>query len=301
MTNKQGYGYFCLLLATLFWGGNYLFGKILSTDIPPIVLNYARWFPAALILLLLFSKRSCQFTPVIRQHWRILTALSLLGIVIFPVFLYQGLQTTTSLNASIYLAVVPIFVLFLNRLVFGDPIDFTGLTGALFSFVGVLWLLSRGDIQRLTQLEVNQGDLWALGSALSWSIYCCLIRLKPAQLPNTVLLTTLVCMAMLLFTPLFIWQYQQLPPAFFSTLTPTQYSIIAYLIIGPSILSYGFWNYGISLVGADKGAAFTNATPLFAALLGVLVLNETLAFYHMISAGLIIAGLLLCNRKSCSS
>lgn len=69
MTNKQGYGYFCLLLATLFWGGNYLFGKILSTDIPPIVLNYARWFPAALILLLLFSKRSCQFTPVIRQHW----------------------------------------------------------------------------------------------------------------------------------------------------------------------------------------------------------------------------------------
>lgn len=115
---------------------------------------------------------------MIRQHWRILTALSLLGIVIFPVFLYQGLQTTTSLNASIYLAVVPIFVLFLNRLVFGDPINFTGLTGALFSFVGVLWLLSRGDIQRLTQLEVNQGDLWALGSALSWSIYCCLIRIK---------------------------------------------------------------------------------------------------------------------------
>ncbi|SPY32035.1 RhaT protein [Pasteurella canis] len=24
---KQGYGYFCLVLATLFWGGNYLFGK----------------------------------------------------------------------------------------------------------------------------------------------------------------------------------------------------------------------------------------------------------------------------------
>ncbi|EJS86733.1 hypothetical protein AAUPMC_17540, partial [Pasteurella multocida subsp. multocida str. Anand1_cattle] len=79
-----------------------------------------------------------------------------------------------------------------------------------------------------------------------WSIYCCLIRLKPAHLSNTVLLTTLVCMAMLLFTPLFIWQYQQLPPAFFSTLTPTQYSIIAYLIIGPSILSYGFlelWDF----------------------------------------------------------
>ncbi|WP_248289816.1 hypothetical protein [Pasteurella multocida] len=101
------------------------------------------------------------------------------------------------------------------------------MTRALFSLVRVLWLFSRGDIRRLTHLEVNQGDLWALGSAPSWSIYCCLIRLKPAHLPNTVLLTTFVCTAMLPFTPLFIWQYQQLPPAFLPTLTPTQYSITA--------------------------------------------------------------------------
>ncbi|MGC6405468.1 DMT family transporter [Bisgaard Taxon 45] len=297
MTHKQGYGYICLLLATLFWGGNYLFGKILSTEIPPIVLNYARWFPAALILFVLLSKRTLQFTPIIRQNWLILTALALLGIVIFPVFLYQGLQTTTSLNASIYLAVVPIFVLFLNRFVFGDPIRSAGLVGALLSFIGVLWLLSRGEMQRLTQLAINQGDIWALGSAISWSMYCCIIRFKPADLPNTVMLTTLVLIAIVILTPLFIWQYQYLPPAFFSTLTTTQYGIIAYLIIGPSILSYAFWNYGISLVGAEKGAVFTNATPLFAALFGMLVLNETLALYHIISACLIIAGLLLCNRK----
>ncbi|MGC7589006.1 DMT family transporter [Bisgaard Taxon 46] len=295
---SEAYGYFCLVLATLFWGGNYLFGKILSTEIPPVILNYVRWFPAILILLFLFARRTFTFCDVIRKHWLILTALAVLGIAIFPVFLYQGLQTTTALNASIYLAVVPIFVLFLNRVFFGDPIRAMGLTGAFLSFIGVLWLLSRGEIARLMQLEVNQGDLWALGSAISWSLYCCIIRLKPAVLPNTVMLTTLVCIAMLLLSPLFIWQYQQLPPAFLTSLTPTQYSIIAYLIIGPSILSYAFWNYGISLVGAEKGAAFTNATPLFAALLGVLVLNETLAFYHIISAGLIIVGLFLCNRRA---
>ena len=42
--NKQGYGYFCLILATLFWGGNYIFGKILSQDLHPIILNYLAGF-----------------------------------------------------------------------------------------------------------------------------------------------------------------------------------------------------------------------------------------------------------------
>ncbi|SPY32034.1 EamA family transporter [Pasteurella canis] len=78
MRQKQGYGYFCLVLATLFWGGNYLFGKMLSNDIAPILLNYSRWLPAAFILLLLFGKSLPQFFPIIRQNWLILTALALL-------------------------------------------------------------------------------------------------------------------------------------------------------------------------------------------------------------------------------
>lgn len=298
MRQKQGYGYFCLVLATLFWGGNYLFGKMLSNDIAPILLNYSRWLPAAFILLLLFGKSLPQFFPIIRQNWLILTALALLGIVIFPVFLYQGLQTTTTLNASIYLAVVPIVVLFLNRLIFSDPIRPMLLLGAITSFTGVLWLLSHGELNRLYQLDINQGDLWAIGSAISWALYCCIIRLKPATLPNTMMLTAQVCIAMLLFTPVFIWQYLQLEQNFISTLSSHQYWIIGYLIIGPSILSYAFWNYGISIVGGAKGASFTNATPLFAATFGILVLNEQLHTYHIVSACLIVVGLWLCNKKA---
>ncbi|MFD1805131.1 DMT family transporter [Pasteurella oralis] len=298
MRKKQGYGYFCLILATLFWGGNYLFGKILSNDIVPIVLNYTRWLPAAFILLFLFGKNLPTYFPLIRQNWLILTALALLGIVIFPVFLYQGLQTTTALNASIYLAVVPIVVLFLNRLIFADPIRPMSLFGAITSLVGVLWLLSHGELRRLYQLAINQGDLWAIGSALSWALYCCIIRLKPVSLPNAMMLTAQVSVAMLLFTPVFIWQYLQLDHNFISKLNSHQYWIISYLIIGPSILSYALWNYGISIVGGAKGAAFTNATPLFAAIFGILVLNEQLHTYHIVSACLIVIGLWLCNRKA---
>ncbi|HBO38465.1 MAG TPA: EamA/RhaT family transporter [Pasteurellaceae bacterium] len=292
-----GYGYFCLILATLFWGGNYMFGKMLSNDIAPVILNFSRWFPAALILLLLFGKRLPMYWHTIYKTWKILTALAVLGVIIFPVFLYQGLQTTTALNASIYLAIVPIVVIFLNRVAFGDKIRPVVLLGAMISFIGVLWLLSHGELRRLLVLDVNRGDLWAIGSAIAWAIYCCVIRLRPADLSNPVMLTVQVTIAMLLFTPVFIGQLMITENAVWTGITSQQWWIILYLIIGPSILSYAFWNYGMTIVGGTKGATFTNATPLFAAVLGILVLNEQFQSYHATSALLIIAGLVLCNRK----
>lgn len=274
-----------------------MFGKMLSNEIPPIILNFSRWFPASVILLLLFGKRLPPYRQVIHKTWKILTALAVLGIIIFPVFLYQGLQTTTALNASIYLAVVPIVVVFLNRLVFGDPIRPSVLLGAILSFIGVLCLLSQGEFQRLWRLDINQGDLWAIGSSVAWSIYCCVLRLRPAELPHSVMLTIQVTIAMLLFTPLFLGQLAVSDSAVFTRLTAQQWGIILYLIIGPSILSYAFWNYGMSIVGPAKGAAFTNATPLFAATLGILALGEQFRLYHVSSALLILFGLLLCNKK----
>lgn len=190
--------------------------------------------------------------------------------MIFSVFLYQGLHTTITLNASIYLAVVPIVVLFLNRLIFADPIRPMGLFSTMISFVSVLWLRSHGELRRLYQLNINQGDYGQGGSAMSWALYCYIIRLKPVSLPNAMMLTAQVSMAILLFTPVFIWQYLQLNHNFISKLNSHQYWIISYLTIDPAILSYAFWNYGISIVGGAKSATFTNATPLFAAIFGIL-------------------------------
>ncbi|CDF98339.1 Putative RhaT protein [Avibacterium paragallinarum JF4211] len=271
---------------------------MLSREVDPIVLTYLRWFPAALILLVLFAKRTLPFLPIIKKTWKILTALSLLGIVIFPLFLYQGLQSTTALNASIYLAVVPIAVLLLNRLVFGDKIRPLMLAGAVVSFFGVLCLLSQGDPQTLLQFNVNKGDLWAIGSALSWAVYCCIIRLRPTDLPNAVMLTLLVAIAMLCFSPVFLWKALTASEPIMSQISTSHWAMIGYLVIGPSILSYAFWNYGISLVGGAKGAVFTNVTPLFAALLGISVLGETLYPYHLISGVLIILGLMMCNQRN---
>lgn len=90
-------GYLSLIAATAFWGGNFVLGKVLSGTVPPITLTYIRWFPATL---------------------------------------YQGLKTTTALNARLYLAVVLVLVLFLNLLVLKEKIKPLILLGRSSAYLG---------------------------------------------------------------------------------------------------------------------------------------------------------------------
>ncbi|WGE89438.1 DMT family transporter [Actinobacillus arthritidis] len=288
-------GYVSLILATAFWGGNFVLGKVLSNVIPPITLTYIRWFPALIILAVAFYRPTIQSLPTLKSAKKVMWSLGMLGVVLFPATLYQGLKTTSALNASLYLAVVPVLVLFLNLWVFKEKIKPMILSGALLSLIGVFWLLSQGNLEKLMNLQINHGDLWTITSAVSWAIYCCIIRLRPANIGNTAFLTALVGLAVITMTPLFVYEFWQSSAEILQNLTAYQWFGIAYLVIGPSILSYAFWNFGIAIVGSAKGAVMTNFTPLFAALFSILVLNESVKIFHIISAILITTGVLICS------
>lgn len=297
MNSNLRLGYLSLVLATAFWGGNFVLGKVLSGVIPPISLTFLRWFPALIILALLFFRPTLQAWNVTKEHFTIMWLLGMLGVVIFPATLYEGLKETTALNASLYLAVVPVVVLFLNLWVYKEQIKPIIFLGAVLSLIGVIWLLSQGEVSRLATLNINRGDLWAIGSALSWAVYCCVIRKRPINISNTAFLTTLVGLAVMTLTPFFIYEYTTGSAKIIENLTALQWSGVGYLIIGPSILSYAFWNYGIAIVGNAKGAIMTNFTPLFAALFSILLLGENVQSYHIVSTVLITLGVMICGYK----
>lgn len=290
-------GYLSLIIATLFWGGNFVLGKVLSGTIPPITLTYLRWLPAFLILAILFYRPTLRAMKELKSGLGVMWILGLLGVILFPATLYQGLKTTTALNASLYLVVVPVLVLFLNWIAFKEKIRPIILAGAIISLLGVFWLLTQGDMFQLAHLSVNNGDLWAIASTISWAVYCCVIRLRPNGISNTAFLTILVGLAVITLTPFFIYEYFTESANILVNLTALQWSGVGYLVIGPSILSYAFWNFGIAIVGSAKGSVMTNFTPLFAALFSILLLNESVQSFHIISAILITVGVLICSYK----
>ena len=82
------------------------------------------------------------------------------------------------------MSATPSMVLLINRLFFRDPVSGRNWLGVAFSTLGVMILLFQGNPLHAASLHTFAiGDLWAMGSALSWALYCSLLRLKDRRIP----------------------------------------------------------------------------------------------------------------------
>jgi len=80
------------------------------------------------------------------------------------------------------------------------------------------------------------------------------------------------------------------------TLTLNAVLALGYVAVLPSALAYYCWERGVAKLGAQLAGQFVNLTPIFAAILAVVLLGESFHVYHALGLALLIAGLWLNNR-----
>ena len=83
-------------------------------------------------------------------------------------------------------------------------------------------------------------------------------------------------------------------------LSPKAALAILYTAIFPSLLAYLFYNRGVELLGPSKAGAYINLVPLFAAVLGLLILGEQPHHYHFFGFVLILSGVAIVSRQRAS-
>ena len=91
--------YIFLVLAVLFWSGNFITGRYISTSIEPMQLSFYRWF---FVLVLLLPYIFINYKDLIlgfKKDSLLLVVFGAFGIAGFNTFLYYGLQTTSATNA----------------------------------------------------------------------------------------------------------------------------------------------------------------------------------------------------------
>lgn len=292
--------HFLLILSTLFWGGNYVVGRLLVFQMSPILLSEIRWLLAAFFLFLLYHRDIKQAWPSIKESVGSLFFLACCGQVLFPLNLYIGLQYTTPLNAAIYLSATPCLVLSINKWVFKDYVSQGNIFGVLLSSVGVLYLITEGKFANLKELGMlNKGDLWAIGSAISWAFYCSFLRIKNKKITSRVFVTLSALIGALILLPISVLAII----CDHSIISRIQLNLpimvgILYLVIFPSWLSYLFWSKGISVIGATRGEVYTHMVPLFGGMLSIIFLGNPLHNYHIIGAAWIAIGIYFCSKST---
>ncbi|VTQ61851.1 Uncharacterized inner membrane transporter yicL [Campylobacter jejuni] len=292
--------YLCLTLAACFWGGNYVVGHFLVTQADPIVLSEARWMLTAFLLVGLYFRQVKKQWPEMKKAKGTILFLALCGQVLFPMTLYIGLQYTSSLNAAIYLSTTPALVLLINKFIFKERISSRNITGVVLSSLGVVWLVMQGDLLHVETLKnLNRGDVWTMGSALSWALYCAFLRIKPKSVGgNAFVAVSAVTGALVLLPILAFSSLNHIHQELRTYMSAGFLSGLAYLVVFPSWLSYLLWNKGIQAIGATRGEIYSHLIPLSGGVLSILFLNIPLHNFHLVSAVLIASGIALCSGKA---
>ena len=291
----------------LMWAGNAVVGRMLVGHVPPQTLNFSRWVLAA-VLLAPLGWHALRNLREIAAAWPYLLAIGCLGVGAYNAFQYLALTTTTPLNVTLIAASMPLWMLAVGAVGFGQRPAPRQLAGALLSLAGVVLVVSRGSWATLVDVQLVAGDLYILIAALSWAIYSWLLARPPAALrppsretlqawgwAGILLLQMLFGLlaagaaaageALLIDTPPIDWHNGWLGAA------------LLFLAIGPSIVAYRCWGLGIALGGPALAAFFANLTPVFAALLSALLLGEAPRGYHAMAFALIAGGIVVSARQ----
>jgi drug/metabolite transporter (DMT)-like permease len=285
---------FALIAAMLLWGGNYVAGKALASDVAPVTISFWRW-ALALLVLLPFSLGSLrQHQALLLAHWRLIAATGATGIAGYSLCLYLALTLTTAINALLFVSTAPLLITLVSRWVFRDRGTPWQLFGTLVSSLGAVVVVAHGDAARLTALRFNRGDLWILMGVFAWVVYSVLLRQRPATLLTLPFFTASVAAGVLLMTPLVGWQFAR--GERLELTVPTAAGLL-YVAFGVSALGYACWTRAVAALGPERAGTFLHLIPVFGTLMATIFLAERLAPYHLMGAALVAGGLRLAGMR----
>ena len=204
--------------------------------------------------------------------------------------LFSALDLTTVSRASVIFYSMPVWLALAAHFTMPeDRMNGFKLLGLILAMSGVaLALLDRSDASANLL-----GDFMALGAALCWAgIALCvkvtpLNKVPPAQqlmfqvvVSTPVLLIAAVVSADLLRDP-----------------QPIHYVGLLFQIIAVASLGFLFWFWLLTIYPASSVASFSFLSPVFAVLLGWLLLNETVGLRVWVALLLVASGIYMINRR----
>ena len=288
-----------LIIPPLLWAGNAVVGRWVHDLVPPMTLNLLRWVLAFMILLPLAWPVLRPASPV-WPGWRRYTVLGLLAIGLYNALQYLALKTSAPMNVTLVAASSPVWMLGVGWLGFGQRVSPRQMLGAVLSIAGVAVVLSRGEPAQLAALRLVPGDLYVLVATASWAVYSWMLS-QPRDPPGLRGDWAAFLMAQLIFglgwAGLFAAAEWTLTPAVIHWGWPLALAL-AYVAIGPAIISYRCFALGVQRVGPAMAGFFGNLTPLFAALLSAAFLGEPPRLYHGLAFALIVGGIVVSVRRT---
>jgi drug/metabolite transporter (DMT)-like permease len=287
--------YLLLSLAVLSWAGNWVIGRGMRHEIGPVAMAFCRWSLALVLLLPVCWHELRTKWPVVQRNWWRLALLGVIGAMAFNTMIYTGLQYSPNTNTTLFNSIVPVYIVVISWLAFGERISLRQGIGIAVSAFGVLIIISQGDLSTLRQMRFNVGQIWVLVAMLLWAIYTVLLRWRPRELSASAFLASMLLLSLPALLPFYGWELYSRGGFALSLSTV---ATMAYFATVPSVFAYLLWNRGVAQVGANRAGLMAHLLPIFTVALSVVFLGEQVYAFHFAGALCVFSGIALMSGKS---
>ncbi|WP_449241863.1 DMT family transporter [Desulfovibrio sp.] len=279
-----------LLTTVVLWGLSYPAMKTAVTALDPQAVMWARMVVALLTLLPVATR---VWPRMRRADLPALAAMCLLMPCAYFFFESNALRYTTSMQAGIVSATVPLLVAVGAWMFLKEPLTARALAGLLLALAGVSLMSLQG---RATETASDP----LLGNALEVCAMICaagsmLVLKRLSTRYGSWALTMLQTVAGVLF-------FLPGAPVLFDRWEPLvqggQVWILLFLGAGASLGAFGLYNWGMSRMEAGRASAYINLVPVMAVVFGWLFLGESLSQGQVWAALLVLAGVGLSQMRS---
>ncbi len=274
-----------LTLAMLIWGSSYVAMKVALQAYDPSVILFARMAIASVLFLLRW--RILRF-PSYKQDWKWLLLLGLCEPCFYLTCEAHALVYTTSSQAGLITALLPVFVTIAAHVFFHEKIGMRMLVGFIVALGGIVVLSIRTGASQQAPNPLLGNALQLI--AMCWATgYTMLVKRLGAQYSAVALSAFQMFMGTLFFAPTLLLPSTSLPTAF--PAIPT----LAVIYLGGcvTVLAYSFYNHALRHLSATKASASINLIPVFALFFGWLLLDERLSQRQWYGIGLVVIGIAL--------
>lgn len=282
-----------LLMVAIVWGINPPIIKFGLQFIPPQPYNVARLIVASIVALIALWLSGSYRRVERADRWKFF-CVSTFGFLVFQFFFTEGIQRTTSGNASFMLCLMPVSVLLLNKFFGLETITRAVVVGIACSISGVALIVIGAG--REVSLAGNHllGTLFILVSQAGYAYYTVfskelLERYSAYQVTAYLMLITTALLLAVSVPDVLRVRWGDVPAAAWS-------SILFSGILALCVCNF-LWIWGTVVIGTSRVAIFNNVSPVFAVITGYFLLGETFGLLQVAGAMCVFAGVYITRNR----
>ncbi|MDC3061121.1 DMT family transporter [Candidatus Pelagibacter sp.] len=293
-SNSNLFPFLLLLIQPIFMASNLVVARGGIEYVPPISLSFWRWLLVFFILLLFnffYLKRNYL---IIKKEYKKLLFLGLMGCGVCSIFPYVAGETTTIVNMGIIYTSSPIFIILISNFLFKEKINTFMLLGLVSCLIGVLIIITKGNLVYLLNLEFTSGDLWMLGAAIGWTLYSVFLFRWKSNLNVFPRFTMISFFGALSMLPFYLIEQN-----FFQTteFNSDFYFWVIFAAISPGIIAFSLYTITQKHLGASTTGFTLYLFTVYGAFYGIIFFGETLQNFHYTGAILVFIGIYLAKKK----